>query len=36
MGHASIQTTVDIYGHLLENRKPAAAARTDALIFGKN
>jgi hypothetical protein len=33
MGHSSIQVTIDIYGHLLETRKPDAAAKTDALIF---
>ena len=33
MGHSSIQVTVDIYGHLLETRKPDAAAKTDALLF---
>jgi len=33
MGHSSIQVTIDIYGHLLKNRKPEAAAKTDALIF---
>jgi integrase len=35
MGHGSIQVTIDIYGHLLETRKPEAAARTDEFIFGK-
>ena len=34
MGHSSIQITCDIYGHLLEERKPAAASRTDELVFG--
>jgi integrase len=34
MGHSSIQVTIDIYGHLLETRKPAAAAKTDHMIFG--
>ena len=34
MGHSSIQVTVDIYGHLLENRKPEEAAKTDQLVFG--
>ena len=34
MGHSSIQVTVDIYGHLLENRKPEEAAKTDRLVFG--
>jgi hypothetical protein len=27
MGHSSIQVTIDIYGHLLETRKPDAAER---------
>ena len=35
MGHSSIQVTVDIYGHLLENRKPEEAAKTDRLVFGQ-
>jgi integrase len=34
MGHSSIQITFDVYGHLLEARKPEAAAKTDALVFG--
>jgi len=34
MGHSSIQVTVDIYGHLLESRKPEEAAKTDQLVFG--
>jgi integrase len=34
MGHSSIQVTIDIYGHQLEARKPDAAEKTDALIFG--
>jgi len=33
MGHSSIQVTIDIYGHLLETRKPEAAAKTDSLVF---
>lgn len=36
MGHSSIQVTIDIYGHLLESRKPAAAAKTDAFLFGSD
>ena len=32
---SSIQVTVDIYGHLLENRKPEEAAKTDRLVFGQ-
>jgi integrase len=34
MGHSSVQVTIDVYGHLLKERKPEAAAKTDALIFG--
>jgi integrase len=34
MGHSSIQVTIDVYGHLLESRKPEAAAKTDTLLFG--
>ena len=36
MGHSSIQVTIDTYGHLLEARKPAAAAKTDALLFASS
>lgn len=35
MGHSSIQVTIDIYGHPLKDRNPEAAAKTDAMIFGK-
>ena len=35
MGHSSIQITFDIYGHLLEDRKPEAAAKTDEFVFGR-
>ncbi len=34
VGHNSIDITVDIYGHLLRETNPEAAAKTDALIFG--
>lgn len=34
MGHSSIQVTIDIYGHLLETRKPEAAQKTDDVLFG--
>jgi integrase len=34
MGHSSIQVTLDIYSHLLKKSNPAAAEKTDALIFG--
>jgi integrase len=33
MGHSSIRVTLDIYGHLLKDANPEAAAKTDALIF---
>ena len=33
MGHSDIKVTLDIYGHLLKDANPAAAARTDELIF---
>lgn len=35
MGHSTVQITIDIYGHLLETRKPETAARTDEMLFGK-
>jgi len=35
LGHSSIQVTCDIYGHLLNNRNPEAAARTDEFVFGE-
>jgi len=35
MGHSSIQITCDIYGHLLRETNPEAAAKTDALIFDR-
>jgi integrase len=35
MGHSSIQITFDVYGHLLETRKPEAAAKTDEFVFGR-
>jgi integrase len=34
MGHSSIQVTFDVYGHLLKDRNPEAAAKTDFLVFG--
>src|SRR5262249_28304440 len=33
MGHSSIEITVGVYGHLIEARKAAAAAKTDEFIF---
>ena len=35
MRHASIKTTLDIYGHLLPERSQEAAARFDQMVFGK-
>jgi integrase len=35
MGHSSIQVTIDTYAHLLKDRNPEAAAKTDFLVFGK-
>ena len=34
MGHSSIQVTADIYAHQIRERRPEAAAKTDAVIFG--
>jgi len=34
MGHSSIQVTVEVYGHLLEKRKPEVAEPRDAKVFG--
>ena len=34
MGHSDIKVTLDVYGHLLKDSNPAAAAKTDRLIFG--
>jgi integrase len=33
MGHSSIQVTGDVYGHLLKEGNPEAAAQTDDFIF---
>ncbi len=33
MGHSDIKVTLDVYSHLLKDTNPAAAARTDKLIF---
>jgi integrase len=35
LGHASIQTTLDRYGHLLPDAQRAAGERLDALLFGE-
>jgi len=34
MGHSSIQVTVDTCAHLLKDREPETAAKTNAMIFG--
>ncbi len=34
MEHSDIKITLDVYGHLLKDANPAAAARTDRLVFG--
>jgi plasmid stabilization system protein ParE len=34
MGHSSIKVTMDIYGHLLRDSNPNAAARLEELIDG--
>ena len=34
MGHASIQTTLDRYGHLLPDLHRAEASKLDPLVFG--
>ncbi len=33
MGHSDIKVTLEVYSHLLKDTNPAAAARTDKLIF---
>jgi integrase len=34
MGHSSPSVTADIYAHQIRARRPEAAAKTDAMIFG--
>ena len=34
MGHASIQTTLDRYGHLMPDVHAAEARKLDRLVFG--
>lgn len=36
LGHASVQTTLDRYGHLLPETQHIASERLDAQIFGAN
>ena len=35
LGHASIQTTMDRYGHILPNTNKGVGERLDRLVFGK-
>ena len=34
MGHANVSITANVYAHLIDKRRPAAAAKTDAFLFG--
>jgi hypothetical protein len=34
MGHANPAITATVYAHLLKERRPEAAAKTDAFLFG--
>jgi integrase len=34
MGHSSLSVTGQIYAHQIRERRPEAAAKTDAMIFG--
>ena len=36
LGHASIQTTLDRYGHLMPGAHAAEARKLDRLVFGEN
>jgi hypothetical protein len=36
MGHSSIIVTYDIYGHLMKDENPEAAAELGNKIFGEN
>ena len=35
LGHASIQTTMDRYGHILPNTNKGVGDRLDRLVFGE-
>jgi len=35
MGHAKPSITYDVYSHILDKRRPSAAAQTDEFLFGK-
>jgi integrase len=34
MGHSSVQVTLKVYAHQIRAKRPEAAAKTDAVIFG--
>ena len=34
LGHASVRTTADVYGHLLYETRRSAAAKLDGQVFG--
>lgn len=36
LGHASIQTTMDRYGHIIPNSNHGAGERLDRMVFGKS
>lgn len=36
MGHAQVSTTIDIYGHAIEDAKQAAIEEVSSIIFSKN
>jgi hypothetical protein len=36
MSHSSIDVTVGVYGHQIEERNPEAAAKTDAMMRATN
>jgi integrase len=36
LGHASIQTTMDRYGHIIPNTNHGAGERLDRLVFGED
>jgi len=35
LGHASIQTTMDRYGHIIPNTNHGAGERLDRMVFGE-
>ena len=34
MGHASIQTTLDVYGHIVRDNRQEVATRLEATLLG--